>query len=459
MLRVMSYALRDFMIIKNKKQLATTKLRKIALNLIETGIESVLPVNLMHSAVKYNVKQKILTVQNKKYNLGQGRIFVIGGGKASGLMALELEKIIGADNITAGVVNCKSSDYKTKTIKIIKASHPIPDQAGVSGVKKMLSLKKEYKINKNDTIICLISGGASALMPCPVDGVSLKDKQNVTKLLLSSGAKIQEINSIRKHLSKTKGGKLGKFFAPTLMTSLIMSDVVGDDLKTIASGPTVPDPSTFEDACDVLKKYKLLSKAPKTVIKYLKQGLIGEARETAKALSNCNNHIISNNKSALGAIADMAYQLNLKPLIVTAEQVGDPVKTANIKAKEVISKKYANYNVIIIGGETTPKLPKNHGRGGRNQHFVAASILAMKKYSGNWAVASVSTDGSDYLAGVAGAIVDNNSLLIAESRGADVKKYLAKYDSNGLFKKIGKSLIITGDTGTNVGDAMIYVLG
>ncbi|MCK4554370.1 hypothetical protein KAU19_05430, partial [Candidatus Parcubacteria bacterium] len=192
---------------------------------------------------------------------------------------------------------------------------------------------------------------------------------------------------------------------------------------------------------------------------HLKKGCAGKAPETPNKLNNCHNHIIGNNKSALGAMADMAYQLNLKPLIVTTEQVGNPVRMANIRAKEMINKKYIGYNVIIIGGETTPKLPDNHGRGGRNQHFVAASMLAMQKYSGDWVMANVSTDGSDYLADVAGAIVDNDSFGWAKSRGADVKKYLARYDSNSLFRKIGRSLIITGDTGTNVGDVMVYVLG
>ena len=444
-------------IIKNKRELATTKLKKQALEIIEAGIESVLPVNLMHSAVKYNAKQKILTVQNKKYSLKNGRVFVIGGGKASGLMAKELEKIIGAKNITAGIVNCKDNKYKTKKIQIIKASHPIPNQAGIRGVEKMIALKKEYSINKNDLVICLISGGASALMPCPVDKVSLKDIQKATKLLLASGANIQGINTVRKHLSKIKGGQLAKFFAPAIVISLIISDVVGNDLKTIGSGPTVPDTSTFKHAYKILKKYNLLKMAPKSVIAYFKKGCDDHAEETPEELNNCYSHIIGDNQLALDAMKDKADQLRLKPLIITAEQTGEPTKTAQIMAQEIIDKKYKDCNVILIGGETTPALPKNHGRGGRNQHFAATSIIAMKKYSGNWAMASIGTDGSDYMAGAAGAIVDNSSLALAKSRKADVELYLKKYNSNALFKKIGRSLIITGNTGTNVSDIMIYI--
>ena len=457
------------MIIRNKKELADSKLRKIALGLIEVGIKNVLPSNLMRSAIQYNGKQKILTAQNKfsisqkefskKYSLKNGRIFVIGGGKAAGLMAEEIEKIIGFNNITAGVVNSKSDNYKVKKVKVIKASHPIPNMNGVNGVKKMLLLKKQYSINKNDLVICLISGGASSLMPSPVAGINLKDIQGVTKLLLSSGAQIQEINTVRKHLSKIKGGQLGKFFKPATVVSLIISDVVGNDLKTIGSGLTVADTSTFNHAYKILKKYGLLKKAPKNVIAYFKKGCEGKADEISEKLDNCYNYIIGDNRTALQAMECKANQLGLKPLIVTAEQTGDPARAAKARAREIINKKYKNYNVILIGGETTPTLPADYGKGGRNQHYIAASILAMKKYHNNWAIASISTDGSDYLTDVAGAIVDNDSLALTENKKIDINLYLKKYDSNGLFKKIGKSLIRTGDTGTNVGDIIVYVLG
>ena len=445
-------------IIKNKRQIAATKLRKQALEIIEAGIKSVMPASLMQSAVKYDFKQKILTAQNKKYSLKKSRVFVVGGGKAAGLMAEEIEKIIGYNNIAAGVVNCKSNDYKTKKIKVIKAGHPIPDQAGVRGVERMLAFKRKYSVNKNDLIVCLISGGASALMTSPANGISLKDIQEITKLLLASGANIQEINAVRKHLSKIKGGQLAKFFAGATVVSLIISDVVGNDLETIGSGLTVADTSTFQDAYKALKKYDLLEKAPKSIAAYLKNGCANIVKETPKELNNCDNYIIGNNILALNAMKDKADQFGLKPLIITAEQKGDTAKAAKARAREIINKKYKGYNVILIGGETTPTLPKNPGEGGRNQHFVASSILAMKKYSRAWTAASIGTDGSDYATGAAGAIVDNGSLLIAKSKKIDIKLYLKKYNSNALFKKINKSLIITGNTGTNVGDVMIYIL-
>jgi len=294
------------MIIKNKRELSTTELRKQVLDIIEVGIARVLPPATMKSAVNYDSARRILTMNDYAYPLSKGRIFVVGGGKASGLMAETLENIITPENISAGIVNCKTIDYKTSRIKIIEAGHPMPDQRGIDGVKQMLALRERYSIGENDLVICLISGGGSALMPCPVNNVDLKDKQAITELLLGCGAEIHEINTVRKHLSKTKGGGLGRFYAPTTVVSLILSDVIGNDLDVIASGPTFPDSSTFSDAYNVLEKYDLLSRAPKTVIDFLMKGCRGEVEETPKTLDNCHNYIIGENRLALEAMAKRA---------------------------------------------------------------------------------------------------------------------------------------------------------
>ncbi|MFH1522691.1 MAG: DUF4147 domain-containing protein [Patescibacteria group bacterium] len=455
------------MLIKNKKELAKTKLRKQVLELAEAGIKSVLPRELMRKAVKYNRNKKILTIK-KSMELSseaselssiriKDRIFVIGGGKASGSMAEEIEEIIGVKNITAGIVNCKNTNYKTKKIKIHKATHPTPSQKGVDGVEEMLSLKSKYNISKDDLIICLISGGGSAIMPCPVDEISLEDKQEISKLLIASGATIHEINKVRKHVSKIKGGQLGRHFAPAKVISLIISDVIGDDLDVIASGPTAPDSTTFKDAYNILKKHQLISKAPKSVLNYLKKGMQDKNLETPKGLNNCYNYIIGNNRLALKTMEEKAKKLGLKPFIITDKQVGPPDIAAKARAKEILNNKYSSYNTLLIGGETTPKLPKNHGLGGRNQHYAATTIIAMKKHSGAWAMASVGTDGSDYLQNIAGGIVDNNTLNEMKNKKINIESYLKKYDSYNLLKKISNSLILTGETGTNVGDIMIYI--
>jgi glycerate-2-kinase len=446
------------MIIKNKDELSITELRRHALDIVEAGIKRVLPSTMMAHAVKYYPSKKILTVRNKEYDISKGRIFVIGGGKASGLMAETLEKILGPKNITSGFVNCTSRAYKTSKIEIIEASHPTPDQRGVDGVEQMLALKDQYSINKNDLVICLISGGGSALMPCPVDEISLEDKKKITKHLIESGPTIHEINAVRKHLSKIKGGQLGKFYSPTRVVSLILSDVIGNDLDTIASGPTAPDSSTFLDAFNILKKFNLLSEAPQNVKMYLEKGCRGEIDETPKELDNCDNYIIGDNRLALEAMASKAEERGFKPHIVTAEQIGDPNEMAALRAKEILNSKYKGYDVILIGGETTPKLPKEPGKGGRNQHYAAVSMVELQKYPGEWVMASVGTDGSDFLQDAAGAIVDKISLNIAKSKKIKIRPFLDRYDSNTLLNKIGNSLIITGSTGTNVCDIAVYIL-
>ena len=446
------------MIVKNKPELSTTELRKQVLDLIEVGIARVLPPATMESAVNYDSARRILTMNDYAYPLSKGRIFVVGGGKASGLMAETLENIITPENISAGIVNCKTIDYKTSRIKIIEAGHPVPDQRGIDGVKQMLALRERYSIGENDLVICLISGGGSALMPCPVDNVDLKDKQAITELLLGCGAEIHEINTVRKHLSKTKGGGLGRFYAPATVVSLILSDVIGNDLDVIASGPTFPDSSTFSDAYNVLERYDLLSRAPKTVIDFLMKGCRGEVEETPKTLDNCHNYIIGENRLALEAMAKRANEMGFSPYIVTAEQKGETTTIAQLRAKEILTNRYKGYDIVLIGGETTPKLPDNAGKGGRNQQYAAVSMLTMQEYKGEWIGASVGTDGSDFLPDVAGAIVDNNSLADARAKGIDVESYLDRYDSNTLLKKIGGSLIITGNTGTNVCDIIVYAL-
>jgi len=447
------------LIIKNSEELISSSLRARAVGLIESGINRVLPANLMRSTVKYSASKKRLTVSGIKYSLAKGRVFVIGGGKASGLMAEELERIIGPGTITAGIVNCKTDGYRTEKVAIIEAGHPVPDEAGVRGVREMLAMKARYNIGKGDLVICLISGGGSSLLPGPVAGVTLEDKQDMTQLLLRCGADINEINTVRKHLSLIKGGGLGGFYEPARVVSLVISDVVGDGLDAIASGPAVADPTTFADAGEVLEKYGLTEKAPQSAVGFINRGCEGAEAETPKILLNCDNYIIGNNRMALEAIAEKARDLGLKPSIVTSEMTGDPAGVARSMAEDMIKGKYRGFDVVLLGGETTPTLPENAGKGGRNQHYAAVSMPAMQEFACPWMVASVGSDGSDYLPDAAGAMVDNRSLDLAEAAGLDVEDYIERFDSNTLFTKMGRSLIITGPTGTNVSDIVLYLQG
>jgi glycerate 2-kinase len=446
------------LIIKNYESLATTETRRLALSLIEAGIKSVLPTNLMKSSIKYDDSTRTLVVRGDAYHLNSGRIFVVGGGKASGLMAETLEKIIPHEVITAGVVNTKSGYYKTRRIKINLAGHPLPDQRGVAGVKMMLSLKYQYVINENDLIICLLSGGGSSLMPMPVAGISLKDKQETTNLLLRAGADINEINTVRKHLSQVKGGKLGQFFSPARVVSIIISDVIGNDLSVIASGPTCDDFSAFDDAYKVISRHQLKNKIPPNVFSYIQKGRKAQIPNTLIDSNNCHNYIIGDNSIALRAMVRKAKRMGLNPNIITTEMHGETTAVSMTIAKNILNSKYKGSDVILLGGETTPKLPPDAGKGGRNQHYAAVSLLAMRKCIGEWAVASIGTDGSDYLPDVAGAIVDKHSLWIADDKNVNIRDYIDRYDSYNLFENIGNSLVITGDTGTNVGDIIVYIL-
>jgi glycerate 2-kinase len=435
------------MIIKNRQELATSRLREKALDIIEGGIERVLPGTVMHASVNFEPATRRLSVNKNSFKIN-GRIFVIGGGKASGLMAQTLETIIGAENIETGVVIDKASpnEFGTRKIKVMQAGHPLPDERGINATRAMLDLKNKWSIGRDDLIICLISGGGSALMLCPADGLSLADKQRVTGLLLSCGADIHEINTVRKHLSAIKGGRLAQYYYPASVLSLILSDVVDNDMGVIASGPTYPDSSSYADALLVLEKYDLLDKVPRDILSLLARGSHGQIEETPKTLENVQNYIIGDNRLALEAMTEKARSSGFKPAIVTAEQAGDTATAARQRANEILNGFYKPHDAIIIGGETTPVLPDNHGAGGRNQHYAALSMLLFKDYPFEWLLASVATDGSDYMPDVAGAIVDGSNLARLKKENVDIRTHLERYDTHTLLKKTGNSIIITGST-------------
>src|SRR3989339_295983 len=281
--------------IKNKKELGITRMRERALSFLEAGLFAIDPFSLMKKSLLYSEKFNCLTVQNTEFNIISGRIFVVGGGKAAGRMAEALEDVIGEKNITAGFVNALEKNSKLKIIKVTKAGHPLPDKNGVLGVEKMLALKEEYDINKKDLVVVLLSGGGSALLPAPVSGISLDDKQKTTDILIKSGANIREINTVRKHLSRIKGGRLAEYFAPAKVVSLIISDVLDNDPQTIASGPGAIDKTVYHDAYAVLEKYQLIQKVPTAVENYLRKCAQENVRDTPKKLPNASSFIIGSN--------------------------------------------------------------------------------------------------------------------------------------------------------------------
>jgi glycerate-2-kinase len=446
------------LIIKNFPELATTNLRKDILEMLNAGIESLLPESLLRANIAYDENQDVFTVKNKDFSLKNKRLFVIGFGKASAGMAKSIEQIISAKRITAGLVITDQINESLSTIELFEANHPIPDQRCVDGTRRILELKEQFSINNNDIILCLISGGGSSLLTYPIDTITLEHLKQINKLLLASGADITEINMIRKHLSQVKGGRLGEYFKPANIVSLIISDIIRNPLDAIASGPTVPDPTTFKDVFEVLIKYNLLEKIPKQIRTYIESDLNSTENETPIKLENCYNFVIGDNQVALDTMFEKAEALGYEPLIVSSQLSGEPGFEAKKRAHYIKIGKYSDYDVLLLAGETTPVLPEHHGSGGRNQHYILSSMMQMKEFNGDWVIASVSTDGADYLKDVAGAIIDDRSFNASMEKGLDVEECLEIYDSNTFFKELGSSLVVTGKTGTNVGDLIVYIL-
>jgi glycerate-2-kinase len=441
------------MMIKNYNELATSPERKNILDILEAGFKKIEPSSLIYKAIKFNPEFKSLIVHNKTYDIIRGRIFVVGAGKAAGPMAAALERLLLPENITAGLIAYHHNSHKPKKIKVIYAGHPFPDSGSVKAAKSILNFKKKYNINRKDVVICLVSGGASSMLSLPLKGISLTDKIRATELLLDSGAGIREINMVRKHLSAVKGGRLAENFYPAKVVSLIISDVIGNKLDVIGSGPTVPDTSTFLDAYSVLTNHDLLEKIPARVKKHIISGCEGQKEEDPKRLDNADNYIIGDNSIALDAMAHEAKNLGYKPIIMTAGLSGRPEEAAAGLVRSAYSKKYAQKTAIICGGETYPKLPKKRGKGGRNLHLAASALKYLEE--NDFVLASVNSDGSDFRSNAAGAIISHDTL--EKAKELDLEKYITYHDTYNLFKKTGNSILKTGRTGTNVADIMLLL--
>ncbi|MCJ7575032.1 glycerate kinase [Candidatus Bathyarchaeota archaeon] len=454
--------------IKNSNQLinngvseALRKLRGDAITVLEAALNSVDP----YKAVLNNLKivDGKLRVGNFEASLDDLRkIVVIGGGKAGGAMAEAVESVLG-DRVSGGCVNVLQGTefrYNLKKIRLQGASHPIPNNDGVRGVAEMLMLISSMR--EKDLVICLISGGGSALMPYPAEGISLEDKQDVTSRLLMKGATIDDLNAVRKHLSAIKGGQLARRCYPTRVVSLILSDVVGDPLDTIASGPTSPDTTTFRNAVDVLKKYKLWDDICSQVRERLEYGVKKVIVETPKPGDEIFNHvtniIVGNNSIAAESAAEAAEALGYNSLIVSTMVEGEAAEVGTVLAgiaRELAAKgrPLKPPAAVIVGGETTVNV-RGSGRGGRNQELA---LSLARRITGLKAVAaSLATDGIDGPTEASGAIVDGETSTKASKAGLSIEKFLAENDSHSFFKKIGDT-IVTGPTGTNVNDLVLII--
>jgi len=455
-------------VIKNLKQLVQNgqsqtdrRARELALKSFEAAVRAVDPKRLIGS--KLVLEDSILKVDCYTFDLKHFKnIYVIGGGKASGSMAEALEALLDK-RITEGIVNVpKGSKHKTEIVKLNEASHPIPDESGVEGVKRMLELAE--KAGENDLVICLISGGGSSLMPLPRNGITLVDKRKITEDLLKCGATISEINTVRKHISGIKGGWLAKKAYPATVLNLILSDVLGDPTEFIASGPTVPDSTTFSDAVKILKKYGLWEKAPESVRKVLLEGEKGLIPETPKAddkaFRRVFNVVIGNCRDASRAACKTLKSAGLNTLLLTALLEGEARHVGTFLAS--VAREIAASNnpvprpaAIVAGGETTVTVV-GKGKGGRNQEIALAAALKIRGLDG-CVVASLSTDGVDGPTDAAGAVADGKTIERAEGTGLNAETFLVENDSYNFFSRLG-DLIFTGPTGTNVNDISIVIV-
>jgi len=437
-------------------------MRQHAMEIFRAALRAVEPVEAILRFVK--TADDGLQIGERRFRFKDyDRILVVGAGKAGAPMAKALEDLLG-DRVADGVIVVKEGHgLPLKHVRIHEAGHPVPDERGIRGAEDILSLAEEA--GARDLVLCVISGGGSALLVAPAKGISLADKQEVTRLLLACGADIHEINTVRKHLSRAKGGGLARIAYPATVVSLILSDVIGDDLNVIASGPAVPDTSTFGDAREVFNKYEIWHKLPESVKTRIQQGLAGDIEDTPKAgddvFRKCYSELVGTNIQALIAAREEAQRQGYQSLILSSTVEGEArevVKMFAAFAKEV--RNSANPipapACILCGGETTVTI-QGQGKGGRNQELALASAIIIDGME-NIVVLSGGTDGTDGPTDAAGAIADGRTIARARAKHLDPLDFLKRNDSYHFFQALD-DLIITGPTRTNVSDVYMLLVG
>ena len=392
----------------------------------------------------------------------KGRTLVLGAGKAGGAMAQALEQLWPKDAPLSGLVVTRYGHIPqrpaglAKRIEVVEAAHPVPDAAGLAAAERILALTEG--LTADDLVICLISGGGSALLTLPAEGLSLQEKQRINRQLLESGAHIGEMNCVRKHLSRIKGGRLGVACHPARVVSLLISDVPGDDPSVIASGPTVPDPSTCADALAILARYSI--EVPAAVRSQLENGALETPKADDPRFANQSVQLIATPQQSLQAAASAAHAAGLACHVLSDEIEGESREVAKVHAAlaRAVARRgepFARPCVILSGGETTvtvrPQTPgTERGRGGRAGEFCLGLAQALQAEPRIWALAA-DTDGIDGVEDNAGALVSPDTLARAAQRGFKPPHFLDRNDSYGFFAPLG-DLLITGPTHTNVND-------
>ncbi|SHE23508.1 glycerate kinase type-2 family protein [methanotrophic endosymbiont of Bathymodiolus puteoserpentis (Logatchev)] len=447
---------------------ATNDLRQDALAIFQAGIQAADPYSAVKRCLQSDGEQLdiALDLDNRAKRSGNWqKIYVIAFGKAACSMAKAAQEIIPAQLLAQPILAITNYENVTElaNIEILGANHPLPDQAGFVAAQRIAKIAQQAQ--QGELVLALVSGGGSALIPLPADGISLNEKIATTDLLLASGATINEINCVRKHLSQIKGGGLAKFTAPADLHALILSDVLSDELSDIASGPTIADDTTFNDAIQVFKDKNIWHKITQNVQTHLEngaQGIISETAKTGDAIFNNTGHTLcGSNTISLQATSQMAQNLAYDLHLYSDQLSGEAKHIAEdlvIYAQALLSSGINKPNAILAGGETTVTITGT-GLGGRNQEMALAFAIAAEKHqlNANWVFLSGGTDGRDGPTDAAGGIVDQQTIARMRNATIEPKQYLANNDAYHALQ-ISEDLLITGATGTNVADLQILLI-
>ena len=442
--------------------MSVERLRQDAHTLFQAGLAAVDPMEAIKRHV--SLEGSLLQVGDRQYDLdGFDRVFVVGAGKAGASMSKAIEELL-PGRINTGIVVVKHDHLlPTRTIELVEAGHPLPDEDGTVGARRITELVRTA--TGEDLVICLLSGGGSALLPAPVPGITLAQKQEITELLLASGATINQINTIRKHISTIKGGQLARSVSPATLITLILSDVIGDPLDVIASGPTVPDSDSFGDCWHILDTFGLKEKIAEPILSRFRRGMKGRLPETPKpgdpAFEKTQNLVIASNALALQAAAKKARQLQYNTMVLSTFIEGETREVAKVHAailKEILKSgsPLPRPACVLSGGETTVTI-QGDGLGGRNQEFVLAAAMEIAGMD-NVVCFSAGTDGTDGPTDAAGAIADGATVSRARALSLDPQRALRNNDSYHFFDPLG-DLLRTGPTNTNVMDLRILLAG
>ncbi|MFX0123472.1 MAG: glycerate kinase [Candidatus Hodarchaeota archaeon] len=441
------------------------KPREIILELFNAAVDAVNPYQIILDNITYNSDRKELIIKNQVFSIEKRKIWIIGAGKAVGQMAEALERILieleykGVICVPEGVKNHLRLDVLT----CLESTHPLPSEVNVKNTKEVLELIE--KINPDDLVIALISGGGSAIWAAPISPITIEDLILLNKGLINSGMTIHEMNIVRKHVSAIKGGKLSKIIPAKTIVVLILSDVIGDNLETIASGCFYPDSSTFLDVRLILDQYDLLNVIPDSIKLVIEQGNDGVIPETPKKtdpiFQHIYTHIIGSNKLACNAVISAAKQLGLNTLFLTDKLEGNAKCLGRLLARIYcgLADKTREPLLVISGGEPTVKV-RGGGIGGRNQEVAAAVLHEFSSLTSppDIVFLSAGTDGIDGNSPYAGALVDDVSVTVTQQKELDLAKFQEENNLSKFFEEVGGSLLISGPTGTNVMDVQIALI-